>query len=253
MTVAIIEDFYPDANTLSKTLKSLNPNIHIACTLVSVSQSVKWLSENKPDLIFSDIELSDGYSFEIFRKLKTPTPIIFCTAFDQYMLEAFDTYAISYIIKPLNKDKLQKVLLKYDHFKDVFNNKKLNDAVEGLINQLTYSYPQTIFVTKFGKLTPVETNKIAYAYLENNVLKLVTISGEVYHTFETLEQFYKKLNPTIFFRANRRYIINRTAVKNVERFLARKLIANLVIKTMEPVVISKAKSTLFLNWFKLKS
>ncbi len=249
MKILIIEDEIKAAKELERILMELDEQITISRIIDSVEDSIAYLSE-KPalDLIFSDIQLADGMCFEIFRQVTVRNPIIFCTAFDEYMMEAFDTNAISYLLKPITAEKVAHALKKFKEMKSVFEPEKAMIPLQNLDKQLNYSYKTTILVDHKEKIIPIQIKDIAFFYLDNTVVKITTLKNQDYYLSTTLDQMESSIDPRLFYRANRQFLINKNAIANAERFFARKLVAKLIIDTPESIVISKAKSTEFLHW-----
>jgi len=247
----IIEDERKVSNELKALIQVLRPDVSFLETLESVEASVIWLQGHEPpDVIFSDIQLSDGLSFDIFKKVKIYSPVIFCTAFDEYMLDAFETNGIYYLLKPVTKNKLEEGLRKYEELKQSFERNK-NDymkRVERLLDQVQTSYRTTLLVNFKDRIIPVKTGDIAFFYYSNGIVAVSLLNDQHYFIQEALDDLEKKLNPDIFFRANRQFIIHRNSIKDIERYFSRKLTVKLSIKTPESIIISKTKSIPFLKW-----
>lgn len=249
MKILIIEDEMNAAKELEKILLNLDASNTVLAILDSVDASITFLrGNNLPDLIFSDIQLADGMCFEIYREVPLVKPIIFCTAYDEYMLEAFETSALSYLLKPITEEAVAKAIEKYHRLKSAFEPIAATRSVQQLGEQLKYTYKKTILVEQRENIIPLPVNDIAYLYLENTVIQIGTNKNQQYFITSTLDELERILDPEVFYRANRQFIINRLAIVNVERFFSRKLIAKLVVKAPETVVISKANASDFLRW-----
>ena len=147
MRVIIIEDEFKTAKELKKMLEEVDNQIDVAAILNSVSSAIKWLKENiAPELIFSDIQLGDGLSFEIFKEVQIESPIIFCTAFDEYAIRAFESNSIDYILKPIEEDLLQKSVEKYRRFKEHLLSSQRTNNLDKVILQMDTKYKQNILV-----------------------------------------------------------------------------------------------------------
>jgi two-component system response regulator LytT len=246
--VLIIEDEPKAARELARMLENIDDEMNIVALLDSVEQSIQWFAGNKqPDLIFSDIQLADGLCFDIYRQVNIQSPVIFCTAFDEYLMKAFDTNAVSYLLKPITMEKVKTALDKFHSMKTAFRNKE-NRALIGLMKELKYQYKTALLVHHKEKITPIPVKEIAFVYLDKTILNIVTVSNQKYYLSSTLEDIEKVLDPSLFYRANRQYLINKTAITNAERFFARKLVAKLIVETPETIVVSKAKASEFLEW-----
>lgn len=247
MNIVIIEDEIKTAKALAKMILLIQPSAQIAATIQSVKTAVAYLSENaNPDLIFMDVQLADGNCFEIFKQVQVLSPVIFCTAFDEYAMDAFKANGVDYILKPFSTESLQSAFEKVALLKNFF---QVNEQASLKINKLLDQAGKTGFlVFKNNKYSTIQTHDIACFYIRDEITTLVTVNSEEYAISQSLEELYKVLNPKQFFRINRQYLISYSAVKEVEHYFARKLLVKLNISTAEQLIIGKDKATLFLNW-----
>lgn len=255
MTKAIIIEDEPKAAQELQDILISTGKIVIVKKMGSIEESLEWLSVNEqPDIIFSDIQLSDGISFDIFRKIKLSSPIIFCTAFDEYMLKAFEANGIGYLLKPLTISKVEDGLRKYEELKASFlsNRGLYSNQIDSLLAHVRHSYQTTLLVTFRDKIMPVKTEDIAFLYYSNGVVSISLFTQQQYFIQETMEELESKLNPFNFYRVNRQFIVHRNSILEIERYFSRKLIVKLAIGVPEPIVVSKMKSTLFLDWIQAK-
>jgi len=249
MNVLIIEDEAKTARELGSMLTAIDPTLTICAILDSVEQSVQWFKDNQqPDLIFSDIQLADGLCFSIYEQIKIKCPIIFCSAFDEYLLKAFETNAISYLLKPVTKEKLQGALNKFNTLKLAFDSEPYSNAIEMLLKQMKQPYKTTLLVNQGEKIIPIQTKDIACFYMENTVIQVITLQHQKYFIINTMDELESKVDHECFYRANRQFLINRNAIINAERFFARKLVIKLNVETPEIITVSKVKATEFLSW-----
>lgn len=247
MNIIIIEDEQYTAEDLEKNIKNILPDVTIQAILMSVKAATTYLKNNPhPDLFFSDIQLGDGLSFEIFKNIKTTTPVIFITAFDEYALKAFKANGIDYILKPFNTKTISDALNK---FKAITSYKSEDNKIEKLLTYLQVNQVKqsTILVYQKDKIIPINSSEIALFYTENDLVKAICFDGKEFTTNATLEELEKNMGND-FFRANRQHIINRNAIKDVSQYFARKLSINFKIDYKEKVLISKEKSSSFLDW-----
>lgn len=251
MNVVIIEDEKMVADDLAGLLQEINSDIRISSTLSSVKEAVQYMrSAQTPHLIFSDIQLGDGYSFEVFNEVYTPAPVIYCTAFNQHALEAFNNNGIAYVLKPYSKDTITKALQKYELLEKAFapaaniNYSQLLDAVTGKTTR-----PATLLVNAANKIIPVKTTDIAFFGTGHKGASLSTFAGEKYELSYTLDEL-EDICGREFFRASRQFLVNKTAVKEVLHYGLRKLFVVLSVQTNEEIVINKTRITAFLNWLK---
>ncbi len=251
MKAVIIEDERLAADLLKNIIKQLDEDIEIITTLQTIEDSVEWLNNNEhPDIMFVDIHLADGSSFSIFEKTEVRCPIVFTTAYDEYALKAFEVNSIDYLLKPINKDDLQRALNKYKNFKgdnkDLDYKKFVNRFLsEGNVN----NYKEYFLVPERDKLIPLAAKDIAYIYIDLRLIKAVTFSGKVHYLNQNLDEIMNQLNPKKFFRANRQYIVAHESIKDVSMWFGNKISLNLVIPTEEKIIVSKARVSEFKNWF----
>lgn len=212
MTAVIIEDEPLAALELEKILKKISPDIDVLFRLDSVKESVDWLRLNKVDLIFSDIHLGDGQSFDIFREVEVNVPVIFITAYDEYAIQAFKNQGIDYILKPFDKAELQKALDKVNAFTAAGGRQHLrsgNDSVE---------FQERFLVHIGAKMKSVQVSDIAYFMADGKYLLLFTHDGANYIVDHTIAGIEFRLNPARFFRINRKFIVNFSAVKEMIKY-----------------------------------
>jgi two-component system LytT family response regulator len=249
INVLIIEDEAKTARELANMLKHIDDTVNVIAILDSVEQALQWFGQNKqPDLIFSDIQLADGLCFEIYNKIQVTSPIIFCTAFDEYLMNAFDTNAVSYLLKPITREKVEKAFEKFHSLKSVFDKDKSTTNITGLLQQLKYNYKTALLVNQKEKIIPIQVKDIAFFYLDKTIVNITTLTNQKYYLSSTLDEIEKMIDPVLFYRANRQFLINKNAITNAERFFARKLVAKLLVSTPETIIVSKAKASEFLQW-----
>ncbi len=253
MKIVIIEDEKLTAKDLARTILGIEPDIEIVATLHSVEDAMSFF-KNKTgiDLIFSDIELGDGLSFEIFEKLHVQTPIIFCTAYDQYALEAFKTVGIDYILKPFSKQTVEKALEKFQNLKsNLAPSQSLDSAMPSLLdllkNQLYPVKTPSVIIQQGDKIIPLDTSSVALFYIDETAIFAHTFEGKKHILSQKLDVLEQSLG-TNFFRANRQFLVNRKAVKDASHYFNRKILVNLNIAFEEQIVIGKLKTTAFIDW-----
>jgi DNA-binding LytR/AlgR family response regulator len=188
----------------------------VTAKLASVEESIKWLKKNEPDLIFLDIQLEDGLSFEIFDKVTIDVPVIFTTAYDQYAIKAFKLNSIDYLLKPIRKAELEEALNKYKNIKNSYL-RDFEDVFKSIMNK-EISYKKRFLVQYGQKIKKVETEEIAYFYaMEKNVF-MTTYEKSNYPVNYSLDKLTEILDPEKFFRINRKMIISFDAIKNMIPF-----------------------------------
>jgi len=251
MNVVLIEDEKLVSDDLADILHSLDGNINISHTISSVKEAVNYFKQHDtPQLIFSDIQLGDGYSFEIFKELQTNTPVIYCTAFNQHALQAFENNGIAYVLKPYSRNTIKQALDKYQSLKKTFSlHQQINyDSLLAAITGQTVR-PQTLLVNYKNKIIPVKIAEVVFFNIEHKATSLVTMQNETYTINQSLDEL-EEICGQHFFRANRQFLINKAGVKEVLHYGLRKLFVTLSVDTTEQVVINKVKITAFLNWLK---
>lgn len=251
MKVLIIEDEAPAFRRFQKILEEVQPGIEIIEVIDSVEESVKWLRTHKaPDLIFMDIQLSDGISFEIFDQVKITRPVIFTTAFDEYMLKAFKVNSIDYLLKPIKVEDLAHSLQKFKAMKAAFG-QELDPDLNTLISRIKIDdrkHKSRFLVRQGEKLISIETNDIAYFQSRNGVSALVTKEDKKYIMDQTLDELSQHLNPEKFFRANRQFLIHFCTIKSVRKYYKGKLIIELTLPTTDSLTVSSERASIFKEW-----
>lgn len=250
--IVIIEDEAATARNLEYILQEIDPGIEIIITLQSVAEAIDWFetNDNIYDLIFSDIRLSDGLSFEIFSRTKILKPVIFVTAYNDYAIEAFRNNGIDYVLKPFDREEILRTLLKYNTLITSDVNNELSKT-KSLLHELQFAtkqYKKSFLIHYCGRLVPVEAAKINWFYTANEIVYANLADGRQYVVEFTLEQLERELNPFFFFRANRQFIINKTAVDSVEYFFNGRLLVKVHPLPQEQIIVSKAKAMDFRKW-----
>lgn len=250
MKILIIEDEPHNAEVLNEIIGQVKPGAIILEVLESIDQAVKYLSNqnNTPDLIFSDIQLADGLSFEIFSTIKIKCPIIFCTAYDQYTLQAFKTNGIEYILKPVKEEDIEAAFIKYETLKESL---KPDTNIVTLLKQAfsqKESYKTSILVNYKESFIPIAVNKIAFFVVENEILYIQTFDNQRYPVFKTMSEIEFSVDSSMFFKINRQVLLNKNAIKEVQPYFNRKVIIKTDVKIKEQLIVSRLKVTEFMNW-----
>ncbi|MEM9361876.1 MAG: LytTR family DNA-binding domain-containing protein [Bacteroidota bacterium] len=254
LKVIIIEDEPSIARHLNRILSNSKDGVKVLKLLDTVEDSIVWLESNmeKCDLIFSDIQLLDGLSFEIFEQVIPTKPIIFITAFEQYTLDAFQTNGIHYVIKPFDAEDISKALEKYRvliaNTESGPNQEKLDAVMKSLSLGNPLNYKQAYLVHFQNKLIPLQVEDIAWFYTENEVVYARTFKNKSYTIESTLERISSEIPPMSFFRANRQYVLHRNAIHDIDFYFNGRLIVNVIPPAEEKIVVSKAKAPEFKNW-----
>lgn len=251
MKILIIEDEPYAQKELIRLLNELDSEIDILNCIDSVSESVNWLKNNQADLIFMDIQLSDGLSFEIFEKIEVKSPVIFTTAYDNYAIKAFKVNSIDYLLKPIEMEDLHQAIQKYKSISKE-KAKKLNIDNEHIEQLLSVYKPQSYksrFVAKIGdNIVHIAVEDIPYFYFEEKVVFLVNKENRRYIVDYTLEQLESLLDPKYFFRINRKYIVSIQAIHKVSKYFNSRLKVYLKPHIEDEILISRAKVKDFMDW-----
>jgi two-component system response regulator LytT len=250
MRVVIIEDERFTAEDLSTCITELRKDYEVVQFLSSIKEACDYFSQNSSfDLVFSDIHLGDGLSFEIFKLGTCKAPVIFCTAYDNYAIDAFKVNGIDYILKPINKKNILEALEKFERInKPALDlNSKMNEFMELFKHPTNESKNRSILIRYKDKIIPVRVEDIAIFFIRNETTSILDMNGKIYSIQESLEEI-EQLNAPFLFRANRQYIVNRKVVQDATQHFSRKLIINTNIPFQEQITVSKEKMPSFLKW-----
>jgi two-component system response regulator LytT len=253
MRVVLIEDEAIALRKLKNLLRAVNSQIEIVAELESVSEACVWFKNNSStaiDIIFSDIQLSDGLSFEIFDQTAMSLPIIFTTAYDEYAIRAFKLNGIDYLLKPIQENEIQAALIKYQNTKLMYNQQQLSE-----VQQLMKSFrprqaaqKATFLIYLKDKIVPLPGNDVACFYTQNQLVYTLLYTGQKFNMPETLEDIEKRLEPEEFFRANRQFIIARKALVEAEIYFNNRLIVKLLPPPPDQIIISRERVAQFRQW-----
>lgn len=249
MKALIIEDEILASKHLQKVLEEIGGFVVLA-VLETVRETVNWFDQNQqPDIVFMDIHLSDGSAFEIFINTKIVCPIVFTTAYDEYALKAFKVNSIDYLLKPIELRDVQDAIRKLRELSD-------RDTMQSAINSLITTFKRDskyrkhfLIPAKGDKLIPVQTSDLACFYIDAGTIRATTFEGKSYIMDYTLDELAELLDPEIFFRANRQYIIARKAIKDIDLWFNSRLSVNLNFTVPEKIIISRNRIGEFRKWF----
>jgi len=248
MNVLIIEDEAFAADKLEQMLEDIDPTIKVLAKPGSITDSVKWLVSNSADLIFLDIQLSDGISFSIFEQVVVNTPVIFTTAYDQYAIKAFQLNSISYLLKPIRKADLIESLTKYKSLKTAFGIDF--DTLVANIQGRDPDYKKRFLIQIGERIKKIEVKDIAYFYVFNKAVYLKTYKDNSYPVDYTLDKLEQLLSPEVFFRINRKYIVSIDAISDMVAYSRSrvKLILNPSVDDEQDTIVSIERSSEFKKW-----
>jgi len=254
MNIVIIEDEPIIANNLESILIELEPSFNILKSLTNVKSSIDWLKKNQSacDLLFMDINLTDGLSFEIFNQIESNTPIIFVTAYDKYALDAFRVNGVDYILKPFDKTKIKQSLNKFKSLIQTGSNptnaESLQHLLEVVASKTITNKRKSYLVYHQDKLIPLAVDDISWFYKSNQVTYACTISKKKYVIDDALDKIQNEVSSVNFYRANRQFIVSKKAIENIAIYFNGRLIVNILPKPDEKIIVSKAKATDFKKW-----
>ncbi len=251
MKLVIIEDEPLVTENLVDIIESLDQDITISKTLASLKEAFNYFKDNEyPDLFISDIQLADGLSFEFFQKEAPQVPVVFCTAYDEYALEAFKVNGIDYLLKPFNDADIANTIKKYYQLLKTGPKDTGHSKIDLLIEHIESTTPKqnkSILIHSGDMIIPIKTEDIRLVYLRNGLVHLRTVQGEKYMSPFTMDKMSVLLQPQAF-RVNRQFIIHKDIVNHATHHFGRKLQVHLTIPFEEIILVSKARSSEFLKW-----
>lgn len=262
MKTVIIEDEKAAVRNLTSLLNEVKPDVEVITVLDSIEGTIEWFNCNPmPELVFMDIHLADGSAFEIFEHIHITCPIIFTTAYDEYALRAFKVNSIDYLLKPICKEDVEHAFEKLESLQDSpFKNEDDSQTYDNELLQLIHSLKkQENYKTHFliplkgDKLLPVSVDMIQLFYIKDCQVKAILADGTEHYFPQTLDELTDCLNPTLFFRANRQYLVSREAIKDIDLWFNSRLSINLRYSgNQEKILVSKARVAEFKEWFSRK-
>ena len=250
MKAIIIEDEQSAADNLSFLLQSAAPDIEVIQAIETVSDAIAFFKENKAyDLVFMDIHLADGNSFEIVKEVEPAAPIIFTTAYDQYAIQAFKVNSIDYLLKPIREAELNKAILKFKdkHRKAPVSTQQM-EALMRLMDSPKKAYRNSFLVQKKDTFLPIASGDFAFFFIQDGVVRGTTKDNQTYSFNEKLEDLENDLDPELFFRANRQYLIQRPAIQSLQTYFNGRLVVNLQPKAKDQIIVSKANASKLKAW-----
>jgi DNA-binding LytR/AlgR family response regulator len=250
MKIVIIEDEHAGAELLSSSLKQADQSIEILGICEDEEQTLALLKSNpQVDAVFSDIQLTDDLSFSVLKKIDPKIPVVFVTAYNEYALEAFKHHGIDYVLKPFSRSDIKNAVEKLKIYK-AGQNASETHKIESLLNYLkqNQTYKATFLVGFQDRLIPLNTQDIICFHTADTEVFVLHHTGKSYRMTDSLEQIEKQLDPELFFRANRQFIINKSHIIDIRHYFNGRLKVKMNLETEQDIVISKAKATEFKNW-----
>ncbi len=253
MKVLIIEDELPAQRLIKDQIQEIDPAIEIVGCLNSIKSSVEWLNENEhPEIILLDIQLSDGLSFEIFKKVSIDSMIVFTTAYDEYAMQAFKVNSLDYLLKPIDKDELQLAFEKYHQYSKQFIKEKNSitdfSEIASLINNEKQEYRKRFIIQSNESYYYLPVSEIAFFYITEGITFAVTYEKREYPINATLESLAEQLNPNDYYRVNRQFIININTIKRVHTHFNGKMKIETQPAFSHEIFVVKNKVASFKRW-----
>ena len=248
MKAVIIEDESLAIEKLERYLIKYDSEINVIEKLSSIAEAVTWFQKNTDyDVVFMDIQLTDGLSFEIFNQTQINKPVIFTTAFDEYAIDAFKVNSIDYVLKPITFTDISKAMTKLKKMQSVFSN---NDVMVDVVKKLSKKKTKDRFLVRLGNhIHSIKTTEISLFYADGRTVYLVTNENKKFILDYKLEDLYQLLNQSEFFRVNRTFIVNINAIKDVIVYSNSRLKISPKTTTDKEIIVSREKVSSFKNWF----
>jgi len=252
MKILIIEDEPFARAELIRLLNGTGREFTVLEQIDTVADSVEWLqSHPQPELIFLDIQLADGLSFEIFRQVEIHSPIIFTTAFNEYAIKAFQLNSIDYLLKPVNSEALEKALQKLDHFRNMFGQQKSwldQQQMENLLKMMNRQYKERILLKTGDQIKSVDMEEVAYFYAEDDVVFAMQRNKSRAIVDYTLNQLESQLDPKYYHRITRSCIARITSIKKVSKYFNSRLLVELDPPMEDKVLVSRVNVPEVMKW-----
>lgn len=251
MKVVIIEDEFLTAQRLDNLLNQYDPTMEVMAILPSVQESIQWFKSNPdPDLVFMDIHLEDGQSFSIFETINLDVPVIFTTAYDEYMVKAFKVNSVDYLMKPVNLEDLTQAIDKFKRVHGVQKDSE-NEGLELLLRNIQkkdMEYKDRFLISVGSRLKTIEISEVSYFYSSDKISFLVTHDNQRLPIEQSLDKLIGQLHPKKFFRINRQMIVGLPAIANIHVYPKSKLKIDLQPAMKEDVFVSIDRVTEFKDW-----
>lgn len=253
MKIILIEDEAIAMRMLRKLITGIDNQTQFIAELESVADAKKWFQKNKDldvDLIFSDIQLSDGLSFEIFESLQLEYPIVFTTAYNEYAIRAFKVNGLDYLLKPIKENEIAVALQKFKQSKNKYSSRQLVE-LQQLIQSFqpaSLALKPTFLAYQKDKIIPVQSANIAWLNTQNQIVTAVMNNNQKLHIDETMDVIEKRLPVADFFRINRQFIISRNAVIEAQVYFNNRLSLKHIPPCPETVIVSRERVAFFRNW-----
>lgn len=247
MRILIIEDEVSNAALLKQELLKLKEPVSVLDIVGTVEESVAFLRRDEPDLIFMDIKLRDGHSFDVFKQVTVKSPVIFTTAYNEFLQQAFTHNGIEYLLKPIDMDKLQQAIMKYRTLKDHF----LNANLKKLMDYIQPKKEQKIVIKRGAEYQTLSLSDIVYFFVEQKIVFCVDQHNKKYITeWANLGDAFEEINNPLVFKANRKHLVNHKFIKSYKSAEFGKLSLELTVNPNEEIIISQDNAAVFKSWVK---
>ncbi len=249
MKALIVEDELIAAKRLQNLVNELAPEIELVGHVSSVKSAMSWFQVNTmPDLIFLDIQLNDGYGFDVLDQLEEYCPVIFTTAYNEYAIRGFKYNGIDYLLKPIDKRELNTTLAKFK--KSIVNKEGFSEisALQNFKNLLEKEYKKRFMIKIGNQFKAIKVEEIAYFKSEEGGIILVNSMNKKFPVEYSLDQLEEILDPFIFFRINRKYLVTVDAVKEIHTYFNSRLLLKMLPTPKEEVIVSRERVTKFKEW-----
>lgn len=246
--ILIIEDEKYASERLKILLNEIAPEFKIINVLSSIKESVDFFMQNKVDLIFMDINLSDGYSFDIFDQVEINAPVIFTTAYDEFALKAFKVNSVDYLLKPLKKDELAQAINKLQTLEENIWSGRYNALIQDLKSDEQPTLKNRFLISFGNKLKTIKTEDIAYFFAKDKAVYLGTFNGREYPVDDTLDALEKQVNKQFFFRVNRKFLIHIESISDISIISSYRVKLRLKPDNSEEILVSGSKTKSFKEW-----
>ncbi|MCD4833531.1 MAG: LytTR family DNA-binding domain-containing protein [Bacteroidales bacterium] len=246
--ILIIEDEKYAAERLKVLLNEIAPEFKIISVLSSIKESINFFKHSQVDLIFMDINLSDGYSFDIFDQVDINTPIIFTTAYDEFALKAFKVNSIDYLLKPLKKNELAQAINKLQTLEESIRTGKYHALIQDIKSDEQPTLKKRFLISFGNKLKTIKTKDIAYFFAKDKAVYLVTFNDRKYPMGDTLDALEKQVNNRFFFRINRKFLIHIESISDISIISSYRVKLKLKPESSEEILVSGSKTKSFREW-----
>ena len=252
-SLVILEDEAPARARLEAALHRVAPELIVAAALDSITAAVEWFRKNPaPDLVLADVQLADGLSFEIFQQVTLTSPVVFCTAYDEYVVEAMAAGGIDYLLKPIKDDDLVRAVARYrrleGHFTERAERAERAERVRSVARKL--GEPRRILARRREGFVALALDHVAYFAVDDKQADVVTCDGQRFEIDQTLAELEAALDPVRFFRVNRQYLVAASAVTGFRPYIKGKLLVELTPSTASDVIVSQENAGRFRAWLR---